>query len=304
MTRALVANVSQQQVGLEELKQLMRSVTETTERLEATHAALRRQVALLQDELSEANARLRRSRTLAALGEMAAGIAHEVRNPLASIQLYAQMLGEDVADRPEATALCEKIARAVDGLDAIVRDVLRFAQHTMIAPQETTAAELLRRALEACGPAIEAAGVRVVGPEPAEDQALAADPGLIVQALGNLIRNAVQSMDETANGRRTLRLSIARSPRRLPGGGREDRVVIGVGDTGPGFGPQVLRRMFNPFFTTRKSGTGLGLAIVHRIVDAHGGHVSVANVAEGGAVVELCLPPVPLPAAAQTENPP
>ena len=71
-------------------------------------------------------------------------------------------------------------------------------------------------------------------------------------------------------------------------------VVLQVADTGPGISDDVLDRMFNPFFTTRQTGTGLGLAIVHRIVDAHGGHVSVANRAGGGSVVELCLPPRPL----------
>ena len=110
---------------------------------------------------------------------------------------------------------------------------------------------------------------------------------------GYVIRTAVQAMDETcpSQGRRELRLAIERAPRRVPGGDREDRVVISVADSGPGIRPEVLPRMFNPFFTTRKSGTGLGLAIVHRIVDAHGGHVSVTNAATGGAVVELCLPP-------------
>ena len=155
MSTALVTNVSRQQLGLEELKQLMRSVNETTERLEHTHTALRRQVAKLQKELAEANARLRRSRTLSALGEMAAGIAHEVRNPLASIRLYAQMLGEDVAEQPEAAGLCDKITRAVDGLDAIVRDVLLFAKHTTIDPEPTSGRALLERAMDSCAPLIE-----------------------------------------------------------------------------------------------------------------------------------------------------
>ena len=111
-------------LGVEDLRELMRSVNETTERLQHTHVTLQQQVASLQKELAEANAQLCRSRSLAALGEMAAGIAHEVRNPLASIGLYVQMLGEDVADRPPLARLCDKIARAVKGLDAIVRDVL------------------------------------------------------------------------------------------------------------------------------------------------------------------------------------
>jgi signal transduction histidine kinase len=256
-------------------------------------------VARLQGELAEANARLRRSRTLAALGEMAAGIAHEVRNPLASIRLYAQMLGEDVADRPDAADTCEKIARAVTDLDAIVHDVLLFAKNTTINPEPTTARTLLERAVTACAAAIDAAGVEVTVAGRHLDQAIEADSCLLVQALGNVIRNAVQSMDETCSRqqRRELSVAVERAPRRVPGGDREDRVVIGVADTGPGIPPEVLARMFNPFFTTRKSGTGLGLAIVHRIVDAHGGHVSVTNGAAGGAVVELCLPP-----SSQTED--
>ena len=98
---------SEPSLGVEELKELMRSVTETTQRLQQTHIALREQVSRLQGELAEANAQLRRSRSLAALGEMAAGIAHEVRNPLGSIQLYIQVLKEDLADRPEQAQLCE-----------------------------------------------------------------------------------------------------------------------------------------------------------------------------------------------------
>ena len=113
------------------------TVTRTTGELQRTHVALQGQVRRLQGELAEANAQLRRSKALAALGEVAAGIAHEVRNPLGSIRLYAQMLAEDVGDRPPALDLCDKIGRAVTGLDAIVRDVLLFAGeiHLHAAPE-------------------------------------------------------------------------------------------------------------------------------------------------------------------------
>ena len=98
---------SPDQLGAAEMTELLASVNRVTHRLQDSHVALRQQVDRLQGELAQANARLRRSRSLAALGEMAAGIAHEVRNPLASIQLYVQLLRDDVGDRPEQAAMCE-----------------------------------------------------------------------------------------------------------------------------------------------------------------------------------------------------
>lgn len=276
-------------LGLDDLRQLMRSVNETTERLQRTHASLQEQVARLQGELAEANEQLRRSRSLAALGEMAAGIAHEVRNPLASIGLYAQMVGEDVADRPQPAQLCEKIVAAVEGLDAVVRDVLLFARDSAMHPQEVEADELIDRALEACESQLTGADVVVVRSR--RTLRLVADGGLFVQALANVIRNAVEAMVESGSVSPEIHIGAARRVLRVPQGGRSARIVFEVRDTGPGISPEVLQRMFNPFFTTRKTGTGLGLAIVHRIIDGHGGHVTVSNRSVGGTAVELCLPP-------------
>jgi signal transduction histidine kinase len=295
MSSILVPNIDAPHLGLDDLKHLMRAVNETTERLEGTHLALQQEVARLQGELAEANAQLRRSRALAALGEMAAGIAHEVRNPLASIGLYVQMLGEDLADRPPQAELCTKVGRAVDRLDAIVRDVLSFARDQRLSMRPCSARQLLDQALESCRSALAAADVSVEGPGPDADAVdFEADAGLVVQALANVIRNAAEAMAEAGSPQRRVRLSTARQVRRAPQGGRSERVVLAVDDTGPGISADVLERMFNPFFTTRQTGTGLGLAIVHRIVDAHGGHVSVANRAAGGSTVELCLPPCPV----------
>jgi signal transduction histidine kinase len=277
----------------DELRELMRSVNETAERLSATHIALREQVARLQGELAEANAQLRRSRSLAALGEMAAGIAHEVRNPLGSIQLYAQALAEDLvaAGRPEQAALCAKIDRAVTGLDAIVRDVLQFARDMSIAPCDVAADELFTRALEACEAPIAAAGVQVRR-EAGQCCRLRADAVLMTQALANVIRNAIEAM-ALIEGPRVLRLAAAECVVRAPGGHRSPHAVFVIEDTGGGIPPEVLGRIFNPFFTTRRTGTGLGLAIVHRIVDAHGGHINVrprSGADCAGTRFELCLP--------------
>jgi len=276
-------------LGVEDLQQLMRSVNETTERLQRTHTMLQQQVANLQSELAEANAQLRRSRSLAALGEMAAGIAHEVRNPLASIGLYAQMLTEDLADRPDGARLAEKITGAVDRIDTIVRDVLRFATDTTLHPQLVLVTTLIDQALESCRSSIVAADIDVV--REGDRVRLEVDTTLMAQALANVICNAAEAMESSRSDTRVINISARRERRRLPAGGHAEHVVIRVRDCGPGISPDVLERMFNPFFTTRRTGTGLGLAIVHRIVEAHGGHVVVSNNHEGGATVALCLPP-------------
>ncbi len=274
--------------ALDDLRQLMATMTRSSEALEATHAALIQQVARLQRELAEANDQLSRSRTLAELGQMAAGIAHEVRNPLASIGLYAQMLGEDLAGRPQQ-ALSAKIVRAVADLDAVVRDVLAFARHQTLHLEHTAAGLIAQRAVAACQTLLDEGNIAVTAPPP-ESHPMRGDDGLLVQALTNVVRNAAQAMIEAGTRRPKIVVTALRQPRRAPDGRVAERVVIGVADRGPGVPAQVAERMFSPFFTTRKAGTGLGLAIVHRIVDAHGGHVAVSNPPGGGALIELCLP--------------
>ena len=276
------------QIEPDDLRDLMRLVNETSQRLHATHVNLQSEVSRLQRELAEANAALRRSQALAALGEMAAGIAHEVRNPLGSIQLYVQMLAEDVSDRPEQAELCAKISRSVTGLDAVVRDVLNFARDLKIRPQCVSPQELFARALDACAPLLRE-GIEVT----CDSNPIAgfeADANLMTQALANVVRNAAEAMIEARSPVRLLRLTAVRRQICCPSGRHELRVVLAVRDSGPGIPPQVRERIFNPFFTTRATGTGLGLAIVHRIVDAHGGHIAIENPAEGGALFEVCLP--------------
>jgi signal transduction histidine kinase len=268
-----------------EFAEFMRMFHEATGRLQETHAALSAQVERLQAELAEANERLRRSRSLAALGEMAAGIAHEIRNPLGAIALNAELLKEDVADRPDAAASVDKIRRAAERLDRIVGDVLSFARDTRVHAVETDAQEGVAHEVAFEG-----------------DCAFVADGALLAQAVSNLVRNAVEAMQGSPV--RSLRLSAARARLRTPDGRRREHVVLAVEDTGPGIPAAARERIFNPFFTTREEGTGLGLAIVHRIVDAHGGTTVCSDArfaAPGqgpGARIELALPLEPARVAA------
>lgn len=278
-------------LGVEDLEALMSAVNETTERLQRTHVVLQGEVARLQRELVEANAQLRRSRSLAALGEMASGIAHEIRNPLGSIKLNAHLLAEDLAGQSDQTRLCAKIQQAVTGLDAIVHDVLLFAREMRIRPATTTAADLVEQTAAACEGLLAAGAVRFER-MPSDEFSLPVklDACLMVQALSNVVRNAAEAIVEADAGGGRIVISAAREAVRGVGGELVPCLVIAVEDDGPGIPADVVERMFNPFFTTREAGTGLGLAIVHRIVDAHGGRMRVGRAAGGGARVELCLP--------------
>ncbi len=269
-----------------DLGELVSAFSEVTSRLEGTHAQLRAEVARLSGELRDANEQLQRSRRLAALGEMAAGISHEIRNPLASIRLYAQMLEEDLTDRPEQQDSAQKIGSAVTRLDAIVGDVLSFAREIRVRPEQTRAGDLFDEALAMC----ETGTTRIQ--REGDELELCVDTTMSLQALVNLVRNAIDA------GGDTLTLT-ARTERELDDAGKaRDWSVLCVIDTGPGIAPDVIERMFNPFFTTRNTGTGLGLAIVHRILEAHAGRVEVRNNADltpgaRGACVELWLPARP-----------
>lgn len=283
-----------------DLQRIMNAFNDAAVELQRTHGDLQGEVGRLREELSAAHARLRRSQELAALGEMAAGIAHEIRNPLGSIRLYAEALGEDLADRPGEQVLCEKITRAVIGLDAIVRDVLAFARDHCPDPVSIAMHQLAHVAIEQCDGIIARTGTEVLftgdpaGPNGRLDDAVAADAVLVPQAISNVIRNAIEAMDAhrpAGDPDRVLHVGIVRRRLRLPDGGSGDRIVLEIRDHGPGIPAEVRDRMFNPFFTTRATGTGLGLAIVHRIIDAHRGHMIVEDAPGGGALVGLCLPP-------------
>lgn len=277
-----------------DLAELMAAFNDVTGKLQSTHEQLRAEVARLSRELRDANEQLERASRLAALGEMAAGIAHEIRNPLGSISLFARMLRDDLSDRPEQHKLAEKIMTATKGLNAVVGDVLTFSREFRVAPEPLQLPALIDRALESCQhDGVE--GWQTVSitraDKPADFAEVQGDESLLQQALTNIIRNAIEAMVETGCETRTLRIESKRRQIAVRAGKREKFACIIVRDSGTGLSSEVLTRMFNPFFTTRKAGTGLGLAIVHRIMDAHAGRVVASNNTDGpGATIELQLP--------------
>jgi len=287
------AAASGQAVSPADLAELISAFNDVTADLSKTHGSLRSEVERLESELREARTQLARAQQLAGLGEMAAGIAHEVRNPLGSIRLFASVLSEDLTDRPEQQEIAKKIAGAVSGLDAVVNDVLVFSKQLTPRISRTPAEILIDHAIAACADVIGRGNVQVCRRIPSE-MAVDCDPHLLHQALVNIIRNACDAMsdDESPCESPVLAIEVSRKRSLDADGNRCDMASITVTDCGPGASPDVLARAFNPFFTTRHTGTGLGLAIVHRIIDAHMGRVMMRNNApEGtGLTVEFLIP--------------
>lgn len=263
---------------IEELGRIIMAYSEVTDRLQQSHDQLQQTVESLRTELGEKNRLLERRNRLAALGEMAAGMAHEIRNPLGGIQLYASLLAKDVADRSDSLLLVTKISAGVKRLEGLVSQTLHFTREIGASISQVDLAEIVAQAAELSHNAMLARSITctVDGPE---ELPVLADAALIGQALLNLLLNAA---DATPDGGTISVTYNAPSPE---SGARQFHLVIR--DSGPGIPAAILDKVFNPFFTTKDNGTGLGLAIVHRIVEAHEGTISVTNPVDGGARFEI-----------------
>jgi len=296
MEAALGARSDRGALSASELAGLVASFSEVTSRLERTHESLRAEVARLKEELHSANAQLRRTRALAALGEMAAGIAHEIRNPLGSIQLYAKALEDDLIDRPDEQAIARKIASSVRGLNRIVCDVLVFARPITLHQTDCSLCELVDRALVASHAHVDGASVAINVDIASRCDAVHADPDLLHQALLNLIHNAVDAINQRdekdpCNNLREITIRARHSSVRDATGDHQPMLAISVEDTGLGLCDDARERLFQPFYTTKHDGAGLGLAIVYRVLDAHAGRIDAENVKPcSGARFTMYLP--------------
>jgi len=269
-----------------ELGAIIHAYNQVTEQLKHSHELLTAEVKRLREELAGKNRQLERRKRLAALGELAAGVAHEIRNPLGGIRLFASLLQRDLKDRPDARRVVDKIIQGVTTLESIVTDILDFARPPEAVPGPVHLAHLVAEVVELAGPRIEAAGVKVeVAPE-LESVQLVTDKAMLQRALLNLLFNAVDAAAMTADeGRVTV--GLADGVRSSNG---EDEVVLSVRDNGPGIPEQALDKIFNPFFTTKDKGTGLGLAVVHQMAEALGGFVRVASSSAEGTEFVLGVP--------------
>jgi signal transduction histidine kinase len=228
--------------------------------------------------LNEAEAAVRRSDRLAALGQLSAGLAHELRNPLGTIRASAEMLSRSVpADNAVAREVAGFIASEVDRSNSLVTRFLDFARPMQLKLAPADLGEVLDRAValvERDAPQHRVTVYKNYSPELAP---FPLDAELMERVFYNLLLNAAQASDEGG--------AITLKTRRVDG-----TAEVAVIDRGPGIDPKIREQIFNPFFTTKSNGVGLGLAIVSKIVDEHGGRMAVESEPGKGSIFRVFLP--------------
>ncbi len=253
---------------------LIGALVEGRRRDRVAAAVIRAQV----ETISAARARLVQSEKLAALGQLATAIAHEVRNPLAVIRSAAQGLGESAApDDADAHRACAFITAEIDRLSNVITSLLAFARPPQLAPREVAVGALFDRALLLAADDLAEHDLRIRRHDAADVPPVRADPDLVCQVLLGLLANATAAAPRGGD--------IA-----LEASATDGAVELAVADSGPGVAPELRERVFEPFFTTRTRGTGLGLAVARQIVEAHGGRIDVGDRPGGGARFVIRLP--------------
>jgi len=258
------------------MKQDAADKARTLEDLHEAREGLEKRVLERTEELRASQEALRREETLAAMGSLVAGVAHEVRNPLFGIAGTIEVFEERFKENETARRYLAVMRRDVARLQALMRDLLELGKPVVLDRVSVSLESIFQDALRACEPL--AAGLLVSQDVPADLPPIFADRPRVVQVFQNLVQNAIQH--SPPGGMVILEA-------RPEGTGA---VCCAVRDSGPGFAPEDLRRLFEPFYTRRKGGTGLGLSIAQRIVEQHGGRIEAGNHPEGGAVVTVILP--------------
>ncbi len=254
------------------LPYLVEELEDTCVRLKQSH-----------EELAQAQQRLVQTEKLASMGQLSAGVAHEINNPLGTILIYSHMLLKELQDRDPRRDDLQMIVGEATRCKNIVRGLLDFARQSRVTKEPTNLAELIGEVLTISTPRAEAAGVRLIGDVQADLPGMMIDRTQIRQMLINLVDNAIDAILHAGEVRVTARLHNG-----------ADGVLITVSDNGCGISKDNLRKVFTPFFTTKPmgKGTGLGLAIAYGVVKMHSGDISVESQEGRGTTFAIRLPVV------------
>ncbi|MCY3737182.1 MAG: ATP-binding protein [Gemmatimonadaceae bacterium] len=224
----------------------------------------------------------------AQLRQMLAGVAHEIRNPLSGIEIYAGLIADELPGEDPRREHIHKVIAQVHAMNLVISEFLHFARPPSPQPGEVVLSQLVDDAGFLLSPEMEAAGV-TFRTEVSPEARVYADPEQVKRAVVNLMKNAVQAMAD--GGALTVRA-----------GRGAGEVALEVEDTGPGMAEEVRQRLFEPFFTTREKGSGLGLAIVQQAAETNAGRVEVESAPGRGSVFRLVLPAAGAVPVAETEE--
>ena len=236
-------------------------------------------VVLLRDlrTLKALQHRVERTERLAALGRLAAGVAHEIRNPLGAIRGLVQYFQATWKEDLQQQAYLDVIVREVDRLNRVVSDLVEFARPRDLQREPHDLVEIVQHALTLVEADVRAKGVHIVRDLDETLPPLLVDRDLLLQALLNVLLNAVEAMEPSGQ----LRVRLGDSPA---------AVELAIQDSGCGIPPEHLGRLFEPFFTTKRQGTGLGLAIAHSVLQAHAGEIVIESTPGRGTTATIRLP--------------
>lgn len=236
-------------------------------------------VVLLRDlrTLKALQQRVERTERLAALGRLAAGVAHEIRNPLGAIRGLVQYFQVAWKEHAEQRVYLEVIIREVDRLNRVVSDLVEFARPRELQREPHALVEIVRHAVTLVQSDVRTKGIHIVQDLDEMLPPLLVDRDLVLQALLNILLNALEAME--AGG--VLKIHLTDNAA---------WVELAIQDTGRGIPPDQLERVFDPFFTTKPQGTGLGLAIAHSVIQAHDGEIVIDSPPGQGTTVTMRLP--------------
>ena len=230
-------------------------------------------------EIQHLKREIAQSQRLASIGRLAAGVAHEIRNPLSSIKGFATYFKERYRDTPKDHQIAEIMIQEVERLNRVIGQLLEFARPMSIQRRATQLDVLIRHSLKMVEGDARQKGITLNVECDPHINTVHIDPDRIKQVLLNLYLNAMEAMAEGGDlSVGVLRVDTNRS------------IQITVSDTGPGIEPEDLPNLFDPYFTTKSSGTGLGLAIVHKIIESHEGEIQVKSPAGEGTTITLIIP--------------
>jgi two-component system sensor histidine kinase HydH len=237
-------------------------------------------ILILRDlgEVRRLQEEIRRKEKLAALGGLAAGVAHEIRNPLSSIKGLASFFGNKFAEGSEDREAASVMIREVDRLNRVISELLDFARPSELKQKPTDVNKLLEHSVRLVEQDAKTKNIKINLLKGSALPFALLDPDRFSQCLLNLYLNAIQAMDE--GGNLLVRSSVT----------EDDKIKVEIEDTGKGMDQEDLNKIFDPYFTTKSSGTGLGLAIVHKIIEAHQASIRAKSTSGKGTVFTIEIP--------------